>query len=123
MDSESEFYSVIEYAVDGPETQQRLIDAFVDVQRQWVAHYPGYLGARLLASLDGERVYNVIRWARESDYRFFEARSDTAGRMAAIERAVDGVRGRAESIMRGDPRYRLAAEVAPGVVEEADAPA
>ncbi|MFK0251469.1 hypothetical protein ACIQUM_42785 [Amycolatopsis azurea] len=47
------FYLIIEYAVDGSETQAALVDAFVGIQDRWVRFYPGYVSARFHASIDG----------------------------------------------------------------------
>lgn len=114
MTADTSFYSIIDYAVDGARTQSELIDAFIELQERWVRFYPGYRSARLFASLDGTRVYNVVHWASEADYRHFEATSDTEGRIAAIEAAVAGVSGRAEPRMTGAPWFRIAHEVTPG---------
>lgn len=108
------FYSIIDYAVDGPETQRELIDAFAEIQERWVRFYPGYRSARLFASIDGTRVYNVVHWASEADFRHFEETSDTEGRMAAIQAAIDSVPGTAEPRMTGAPRFTVAREVLPG---------
>jgi C-6 monooxygenase len=108
------FYSIIDYEVDGPGSQRELVDAFVELQERWVRFYPGYRSARIFASVDGRRIYNVVHWASEEDYRRFEATSDTAGRSAAIQAAVDGVSGWAEPRMTGAPRFRLARQVGPG---------
>lgn len=108
------FYSIIDYTVDGPETQHELAEAFAALQKRWVRFYPGYHSARLLASTDGTRLYNVIAWRDEDSFVAFERESDTEGRIAAVQAAVDGVGGRAEARMTGAPRYRLLASVAPG---------
>lgn len=111
--SDERFFSIIDYEVDGPTSQQQLIDAFVDVQERWVRSHDGYLSARLLASVDGRRVYNLITWASEEQFRRFEEESDTEGRMAALAAAVEGVSGWAEPRMTGPPRFRQVAEVHP----------
>ncbi|MBL7499401.1 antibiotic biosynthesis monooxygenase [Frankia sp. CNm7] len=108
------FYSIIDYAVDGPDSQRELVEAFAEIQRRWVSFYPGYRSARIFASVDGTRVYNVVHWVSEADFRHFEQTSDTAGRVAAIEAAVAGVRGWAKPRMTGAPRFRVAREVGPG---------
>ena len=41
-------------------------------------------------TVDGTRLYNLVHWASEADFREFEETSDTAGRMAAIQSALDG---------------------------------
>ncbi|GAA5037517.1 C-6 monooxygenase [Thermocatellispora tengchongensis] len=114
MSADSGFYSIIDYTVDGPATQQELVDAFAEIQERWVRFYPGYRSARFLVSLDGTRVYNIVHWESEADFRHFEATSDTEGRMAAIAKALEGLSGTAEPRMSGAPRYRLAREVGPG---------
>ncbi|MFK0248160.1 antibiotic biosynthesis monooxygenase [Amycolatopsis azurea] len=114
MSEDKGFYSIIEYAVDGPETQAALVDAFADIQDRWVRFYPGYVSARFHASVDGTRVVNVVSWANEADYRHFEETSDTAGRLAAIQGALDGLPGEVESRVSANPRYRVVRETRPG---------
>ncbi|MDT0445331.1 antibiotic biosynthesis monooxygenase family protein [Streptomyces johnsoniae] len=114
MSSDSGFYSIIDYTVDGPETQRELAEAFAEIQERWVRFYPGYLSARLHVSTDGTRVYNIVHWASEADYRDFVETSDTEGRMAAIQQALDGLSGEAEPRMSGAPTYRVVREIGPG---------
>ncbi|MDA8370993.1 MAG: antibiotic biosynthesis monooxygenase [Nocardiopsaceae bacterium] len=114
MGAESGFYSIIDYTVDGPKTQQELVEAFAEIQERWVRFYPGYRSARFHVSTDGTRVYNIVHWATEADYRHFEATSDTEGRLAAIQAALDGLSGTAEPRMAGLPHYVVVREVAPG---------
>lgn len=114
MSADAGFYSIIDYTVDGPQTQRELVAAFAEIQERWVRFYPGYRSARFLASVDGTRVYNIIHWASEADFRHFEAVSDTEGRMAAIQRALAGLSGKAEPRMSGNPRYVVVREVGPG---------
>lgn len=91
-----EFFSIIDYIVDGPQTQEAVISAFADIQRQWVAPYPGYLSAQFLASADGTRVKCIVRWASEADFAHFEDVSDTKGRSEAIQQALRGLSCTAE---------------------------
>ena len=114
METQDGFYSIIDYTVDGVETRQALVEAFVAIQQRWVRFYPGYRSARFFASTDGSRVYNIVHWASEADFRNFEANSDNAGRAAAIREALEGLGGRAQPRMAGPPRYRIVAEVLPG---------
>jgi C-6 monooxygenase len=114
MTTDPGFYSIIDYAVDGPKTQQELVEAFAAIQERWVRFYPGYKSARLFASVDGTRLYNLVHWASEEDFRNFEETSDTEGRIAAIQRAVDGVSGTAEPRMSEAPRFTVVREVGPG---------
>jgi C-6 monooxygenase len=113
MADEQSFFSIIDYAVDGARTQRELIDAFAEIQQQWVSFHEGYRGARLFASVDGRRVYNLIEWASRADFERFEQTSDTAGRVAALEAAIAGVSGTAVSQMTGPPRFVEARVVAP----------
>jgi C-6 monooxygenase len=114
VETDAGFYSIIDYTVDGPQTQRELVDAFARIQERWVRFYPGYRSARFHVSIDGTRVYNIVHWATEADYRHFETTSDTEGRMAAIRAALEGLSGRAEPRMSGDPRYVVVREVGPG---------
>ena len=114
MATTAPFYSIIDYAVDGPRSRSELVAAFVDLQERWVRFYPGYCAARIFASHGGRRVYDVVQWASESDYRHFESTSDTRGRLAAIEAAVGGVSGWAEPRMVGAPWFTPVHEVPPG---------
>ncbi|MCF2533794.1 antibiotic biosynthesis monooxygenase family protein [Yinghuangia soli] len=116
--TDSGFYSIIDYTVDGPATQQELVDAFAAIQEKWVRFYPGYLSARFHVSTDGTRVYNVVSWASEADYRNFVETSDTDGRMADIVGAVEALGGRAEARMSGVPTYTVVREVGPGPRKE-----
>ncbi|MFC6883926.1 MULTISPECIES: antibiotic biosynthesis monooxygenase family protein [Actinomadura] len=119
MGSERHFYSIIDYTVDGPETADELVDAFADIQERWVRFYPGYVSSTFLVNVDGTRVYNLVRWASEADYRHFEEVSDTEGRVAAIGAALGGLRGEAEARMTETPRYRVAREITPGPRKDA----
>ena len=114
MGTPEDFYSVIDYTVDGPETQQELVAAFAEIQERWVRFYPGYLSSRFLTSEDGTRVYNLVQWATEADYRHFVEVSDTEGRMAAIQAALAGLKGEAEPRMTESPRYKVAREITAG---------
>ncbi|TDB86772.1 antibiotic biosynthesis monooxygenase [Actinomadura sp. 7K534] len=114
MSADSGFYSIIDYTVDGPGTQRELVEAFAEIQERWVRFYPGYRSARFHVSLDGTRVYNIVHWDSEADYRHFETTSDTEGRMAAIKRALEGLSGKAEARMSGLPHYAVVREVGPG---------
>jgi C-6 monooxygenase len=114
MSIDTGFYSIIDYTVDGPDTQRELVAAFADIQERWVGFYPGYQSARFHISTDGTRVYNIVAWASEADYRNFVENSDTEGRMAAIDKALDGLSGKAEPRMSGSPTYVVVREVGPG---------
>ncbi|MFF7726107.1 antibiotic biosynthesis monooxygenase [Streptomyces sp. NPDC008001] len=113
MTKESGFYSIIDYTVDGPETQRALLKEFTEIQKSWVRFYPGYRSAQFHLSTDGTRVVNLIHWATEADYRNFVENSDTDGRLAAIRQALENLPGKAEINMPGAPTY-LAYEVTPG---------
>ncbi|TCP56141.1 C-6 monooxygenase [Tamaricihabitans halophyticus] len=114
MSTDTGFYSIIEHATDGQETQQALVAAFAKIQEQWVRDYPGYVSARFHVSTDGTRVYNIVHWASEADYRNFVATSDTEGRMAAIQAAMDGLAGKAQARVSATPTYTVAREIGPG---------
>ncbi|MDI6098905.1 antibiotic biosynthesis monooxygenase [Actinoplanes sp. NEAU-A12] len=114
MTTDTGFYSIIDYTVDGPATQRELVTAFAEIQQRWVRFYPGYRSARFHISTDGTRVYNIVHWASEADYRNFVATSDTEGRMAAIREALNGLSGKAEPRMSGNPTYVVDREVGPG---------
>lgn len=113
MNTDRGFYSIIDYTVDGRETQAELVKVFAEIQDQWVSFYPGYCSARFHVSTDGTRVYNIVHWASEADYRNFVESSDTEGRMAAIEKALEGLVGKAEPRMTGVPTYTVVREVGP----------
>lgn len=113
MSDQHGFYSVIDYSVDSAHTQQEYVRAFEELAREWVSHWPGFLSARFLASEDGRRVFNIVHWESEEAFRAFERDSDTDGRVAAIQRAADGVEGHLELRMTESPRYRTAAVVEP----------
>ncbi|HEX5597033.1 MAG TPA: antibiotic biosynthesis monooxygenase [Micromonosporaceae bacterium] len=110
----SDFYSIIDYTVDGPATQRELVAAFAEIQERWVRFYPGYRSARFHVSTDGTRVYNIVHWASEADYRHFVETSDTEGRMAAIRAALSSLSGKAEPRMSGAPTYTVVREIGPG---------
>ncbi|UNO40553.1 antibiotic biosynthesis monooxygenase [Streptomyces sp. MST-110588] len=114
MSTDHGFFSVIDYTVDGPRTQQEVVDAFAEIQERWVRFYPGYRSARFLTSVDGTRVYNLVHWDSEADYRNFVETSDTKGRLAAIHKALDGLSGTAEARMTQTPQYTTARVVEPG---------
>lgn len=54
---------------------------FAEIQVQGVRFYPGYRSARFLVSTDGTRVYDIVHWAGQVDYRASVETSDTEGRM------------------------------------------
>lgn len=112
-DADTGFYSIIDYTVDGPQTQRELVEAFAEIQEQRVRSHPGYRSARFFASIDGTRVLNVVSWASEADYRRFDETDDRDERQTAIQRALDGLSGHAEPRMTGPPRYRLLREIGP----------
>ncbi|MEU7748926.1 antibiotic biosynthesis monooxygenase [Nonomuraea sp. NPDC049158] len=114
LSTDSGFYSIIDYTVDGFDTQRELVEAFAEIQERWVRFYPGYRSARFHVSTDGTRVYNIVHWASEADYRHFVETSDTDGRMAAIGKALEGLSGKAEPRMTGVPTYTVVREVGPG---------
>ena len=114
VNSDNGFYSIIDYTVDGHATQRELVDAFAEIQERWVRFHPGYRSARFLLSTDGTRVYNIVSWASEADYRNFVETSDTEGRMAAIGTALERLSGRAEARMSGLPTYTVDREIGPG---------
>ncbi|MEV8637921.1 antibiotic biosynthesis monooxygenase [Streptosporangium sp. NPDC051023] len=114
MSTDPGFYSIIDYTVDGRETQRELADAFAELQERWVRFYPGYRSARIHVSTDGTRVYNIVHWATEADYRDFVETSDTEGRAAAIQEVLNGLSGKAEARMSGPPTYTVVREVGPG---------
>ncbi|WP_052852622.1 antibiotic biosynthesis monooxygenase family protein [Streptomyces avicenniae] len=113
MSTDGGFYSIIDYTVDGPSTQAELVEVFAEIQERWVSFYPGYRSARFHVSTDGTRVYNIVHWASEADYRAFVETSDTEGRMAAIVTALEGLSGKAEPRMSGVPTYTVTREVGP----------
>lgn len=113
MNTDNGFYSIIDYTVDGPETQAELVNAFAELQTRWVNFYPGFRSARFHVSTDGTRVYNIVHWESEADYRNFVETSDTEGRMAAIQQALEGLSGRAEPRMSGIPTYKVVREIGP----------
>jgi len=41
----SNFLSVIDYSIEDAETGKKLIREFSKIQKEWVAHYPGYISA------------------------------------------------------------------------------
>ncbi|MFE3290527.1 antibiotic biosynthesis monooxygenase [Rhodococcus sp. NPDC059234] len=121
MGTDTGFYSIIDYTVDGTRTQTELVDAFAELQIRWVSFYPGFVSARFHVSTDGTRVYNIVHWASETDYRNFVATSDTEGRMSAIRAALEGITGKAEPRMSGIPTYTVVREVGPGTREPGEA--
>ncbi|MFI7708950.1 antibiotic biosynthesis monooxygenase family protein [Nonomuraea sp. NPDC049480] len=114
MTTDPGFYSIIDYTVDGFDTQHELVEAFAEIQERWVRFYPGYRSARFHVSTDGTRVYNIVHWDSEADYRNFVETSDAEGRMAAIRKALEGLSGKAEPRMSGVPTYTVVREVGPG---------
>ncbi|WP_156722343.1 antibiotic biosynthesis monooxygenase [Streptomyces apocyni] len=122
MSTGSGFYSIIDYTVDSAQTQEELVAAFAKIQEEWVRFYPGYRSARFHVSTDGTRVYNIVHWAREADYRNFVETSDTEGRMAAIQQALDGLAGKAEPRMSGAPTYRVVREISPQTQTQTQTP-
>lgn len=114
MNPDTGFYSIIDYTVHGHDAQRDFVDAFAEIQERWVRFYPGYQSARFHVSTDGTRVYNIVHWASEADYRNFVETSDSAGRAAAIQEALERLSGKAEPRMSGVPTYTVVREIGPG---------
>ncbi|MFD8528501.1 antibiotic biosynthesis monooxygenase family protein [Streptosporangium canum] len=114
MGTDSGFYAIIDYTVDGFDTQHELVEAFAEIQERWVRFHPGYRSARFHVSTDGTRVYNIVDWASEADHRHFVETSDPDGRTAAIGKALEGLSGKAEPRMTGAPTYTVVREAGPG---------
>ncbi|WP_116026623.1 antibiotic biosynthesis monooxygenase family protein [Thermomonospora umbrina] len=114
MSADTGFYSIIDYTVDGHDTQREFVEVFAKIQERWVRFHPGYRSARFHVSTDGTRVYNIVHWDSEADYRHFVETSDTEGRVAAIQEALEGLSGKAEPRMTGTPTYTVVREVGPG---------
>jgi C-6 monooxygenase len=85
MTPSDRFYSMIDYTSSGADSQPDIAFAFAQIQKDWVAAYPGFIAARFLASTDGTIVRAVVEWENEEAFRAFEQTSDTKGRMAALE--------------------------------------
>jgi heme-degrading monooxygenase HmoA len=85
MKPSDRFYSMIDYTASGAESQPDIALAFAQIQKDWVATYPGFIAARFLASTDGEIVRAIVEWENEDAFRDFERKSDPKGRMAALE--------------------------------------
>lgn len=114
VSADAGFYSIIDYTVDGFETQKEVVEAFAEIQERYVRFHPGYRSARFHVSTDGTRVYNIVHWDSEADYRHFVENSDGEARMAAISKALEGLNGKAEPRMTGVPTYTVVREVGPG---------
>ncbi len=102
------FFSVIDYSIEDAETGRKLIREFSKIQKEWVAHYPGYISASFLVSIDHKRVLNLVRWKDEASYYNFENNSNTEARMQAIAEALKKLEGKAVLRMTESPRYKTA---------------
>lgn len=85
MASPDPFYSIIDYTAPSREGQREIAQAFAQIQRDWVASYPGFVSARFLASTDGKIVRALVEWESEDAFVAFERNSDGKGRIAALE--------------------------------------
>jgi heme-degrading monooxygenase HmoA len=85
MASPEPFYSIIDYTAPSTEEQREIAEAFAQIQRDWVAPYPGFVSARFLASTDGNTVRAIVEWESEDAFHTFERESDGKGRIAALE--------------------------------------
>lgn len=101
------FFSIIEYDIDTIAIQDRFVELFSDIQRQYVALYPGYVSSTFLGSTDGKRIYNIIIWESEKAFLHFEKVSDTTERINAIEKALIKLDNKAHYRNVGSPRYRV----------------
>lgn len=85
-------FSIIDYTYAGGQwTQAEVAERFSKIQRDWVAMYPGFKGARFLGSTDQSVVRAIVEWDNEASLRAFESKSDTPGRMAALQKAFDEI--------------------------------
>ncbi|MDD7973034.1 antibiotic biosynthesis monooxygenase family protein [Roseinatronobacter alkalisoli] len=87
MTAPKEFYSIIDYTAPEIEDQAKIAATFAQIQKEWVASYPGYVSARFLASTDGAIVRAIVEWESEDAFNSFEKESDSKGRIAALEAA------------------------------------
>ena len=83
------FYSMIDYSVSGSHTPSEVATAFADIQQEWVAVYPGFIGARFFASTDATIVRGIVEWESEAALHAFERQSDSEGRLSALQAAFD----------------------------------
>lgn len=87
MTASKGFYSIIDYTAPNVGDQAKIAARFAQIQRDWVASYPGYVSARFLASTDGATVRAIVEWESDEAFHSFERESDSKGRMAALETA------------------------------------
>ncbi|URK86431.1 hypothetical protein LP421_17990 [Rhizobium sp. RCAM05350] len=85
MKPSDRFYSMIDYTSSGAESQPDIALALAQIQRDWVATYPGFIAARFLAGTEGGIVRAIVEWETEVAFRDFERKSDSKGRIAALE--------------------------------------
>ena len=83
------YYSMIDYSVSGSHTPAEVATAFAGIQQDWVAVYPGFIGARFFASADETIVRGIVEWDSEAAFHAFERQSDTEGRLNALQAAFD----------------------------------
>lgn len=83
------FYSMIDYSISGSHTPTEVAMAFARIQHDWVAIYPGFIGARFFVSTDETIVRGIVEWDSEAALQAFERQSDTEGRLSALQAAFD----------------------------------
>jgi len=59
--------TIINYFTVKPQTQQKMIDAWIAFVESYVKKVPGFISANLHKSTDGTRVFNYAQWERKED--------------------------------------------------------
>lgn len=108
MSSPEPFYSFVDYTSPSAEDLNLVAEAFAQIQRDWVAPYPGFVSARFFASTDGNIVRAVVEWESKAAFDDFERNSDGEGRVAALQAVFDKL-----STKGSRQTFRPAGEVLP----------
>src|SRR6266516_7430255 len=67
-----------------PETQQRLVDLFIEATQRTMRNQPGYVSANIHKSLDGTRVTNYAQWRSPEDFEAIGKNPEVAVHMRAV---------------------------------------
>jgi heme-degrading monooxygenase HmoA len=81
--------TIINYFTVKPETQQKMIDAWIKFVESYVKHVPGFISANLHKSIDGTRVFNYAQWKRKEDVEGMLSSPEAKQAMDAIHQIAE----------------------------------
>jgi len=81
--------TIINYFTVKPQTQQKMIDAWIAFVESYVKKVPGFISANLHKSTDGTRVFNYAQWKRKEDVEAMLSSPEAKQSMDAIHKIAE----------------------------------